>query len=568
MQRIMLVAAAGFAFAGSAVGDPLEDRTAAGRFYLAESWAEAADAYGRLAAANPEFGAYTYFFGVSLAHSGRCAEAVPTLERAIALGAVGGRPSLRRARVELAACAAEGGDAAGAVAHLRVAHERFGFEDFASLRNDPRFASLGSDPAFQDLAGIAAQSGDRVQGWRSDLDRYLALVEARHPNPFHTVGEAAWRAAAASLREDIPTLNDTQVVGRFMQLASMIGDGHTQFIPPLSGEDAFHLLPIWPYAIGDAWYIAAAAPQHRDLVGARIVSMNGMPMGAIDAQVRSMVPQDNAMGARWISAVALQFAEVAALAAPAADPSQVLLEVEAQNGDRRTVTIAAGPIDRDPTTRRSPEGWPSISHGAERPMWLAHANETFFLAPAGRDGVVYAQVNAISDGEHESFTDFSRRLGEAMSERRARTLVLDLRHNNGGNGGLNWTLVREIVRAQRSEPATTLYVIVGRRTFSAGMTLAAMLDTHTNAIFVGEPTGSRPNFYGEDTPFTLPYSGLTGSISSAWFQGGETSDDLRPWIAPDLPAPLTLEDLRAGRDPAMDAIRAHLAERSENDRRN
>jgi hypothetical protein len=568
MQRPLLVVAASIALVGSAAGDPLADRDAAGQLYRAESWAEAADAYARLAADNPAFGAYSYFLGVSLAHSGRCAEAVPTLERAITLGAVGGRPSLRRAYVERAACAAERGDTAAAVANLRTAYERFGFEDFAGLQRDHRFTSLAGDAAFQDLAGLATPAGDRIQGWRSDLDRYVALVEARHPNPFHTVDAATWRAAAASIRADIPVLTDTQVVGRFMQLAAMIGDGHTQFIPPLSGERAFHLLPIWPYFISDAWHIGAAAPEHRDLVGARIVSMNGVPMEEIDAQVRTMIPQDNAMSARWISAIALQFAEVAALAGSSTGASETVLEVETQDGARRAVTIASGPIDRNPTTRWSPPGWPSITDSAELPTWLAHANETFFLAPAGRDGIVYAQVNAIGDGEDESFADYSRRLGEALRERRARTLVLDLRHNNGGNGGLNWTLVREIVRGLRSEPATAFYVIVGRRTFSAGMTLAAMLDTHTNAIFVGEPTGSRPNFYGEDTPFTLPYSGLTGSISSAWFQGGETSDDLRPWIAPDLPAPLTIEDLRTGRDPAMAAIRTHLAERSEDEERN
>ena len=145
-----------------------------------------------------------------------------------------------------------------------------------------------------------------------------------------------------------------------------------------------------------------------------------------------------------------------------------------------------------------------------------------------------------------------------MTEGGFRHLVLDLRHNNGGNGYLNWSLVRELVRTEALDRPDGLFVIVGRRTFSAAMLLSSMLEFHTDAIFVGEPTGSSPQFYGEDTEFQLPYSKLAGSISSRRFQNRFISDDERPWIAPGIVAELTLDDLREGRDPAMQAIRRHL----------
>ena len=94
------------------------------------------------------------------------------------------------------------------------------------------------------------------------------------------------------------------------------------------------------------------------------------------------------------------------------------------------------------------------------------------------------------------------------------------------------------------------------------MLLSSMVEFHTEAIFVGEPTGSSPQFYGEDTHFRLPYSGLTGSISSRWFQNRFISDDERPWIGPDIVAELTLDDVRNGRDPALEAIRQYLADHS------
>jgi hypothetical protein len=71
-------------------------------------------------------------------------------------------------------------------------------------------------------------------------------------------------------------------------------------------------------------------------------------------------------------------------------------------------------------------------------------------------------------------------------------------------------------------------------------------------LFVGEPTGARPNHYGENVEITLPHSGLHVMASALWWQYSVPSDD-RPWIAPDIPAALWSEDDRLRRDPALDA---------------
>ena len=104
-----------------------------------------------------------------------------------------------------------------------------------------------------------------------------------------------------------------------------------------------------------------------------------------------------------------------------------------------------------------------------------------------------------------------------------------------------------------------LFVITGRRTFSAAMNGAADIEANTEAIFVGEPTGSKPNFVGETTIFPLPCSGLKVSISSLYWQRSHAFDD-RTWIAPDLRAEMSSEDYRTNRDPSMEAIHAFIRE--------
>jgi hypothetical protein len=81
------------------------------------------------------------------------------------------------------------------------------------------------------------------------------------------------------------------------------------------------------------------------------------------------------------------------------------------------------------------------------------------------------------------------------------------------------------------------------------------LERETSAIFVGEPTGSRPNFIGERIDFELPYSKLHPNAADL-FRQTAWPDDHRTWTAPDIYAPPTFEAYRRNEDPAIAAILA------------
>lgn len=62
-----------------------------------------------------------------------------------------------------------------------------------------------------------------------------------------------------------------------------------------------------------------------------------------------------------------------------------------------------------------------------------------------------------------------------------------------------------------------LFVIIGRSTFSAAMFLVGDLEEHTRAIFIGEPTGGKPNHFGSKRAWRRP-SGITAN-SDLWPPG-------------------------------------------------
>jgi len=130
-------------------------------------------------------------------------------------------------------------------------------------------------------------------------------------------------------------------------------------------------------------------------------------------------------------------------------------------------------------------------------------------------------------------------------------VVLDLRYNGGGSS----SVLNPFFDAIRARPALNarghLYTLIGRGTFSSAMMNAIHMKTDTNSILLGEPTGGRPNGYGEVRSFTLPNSGLTIQYSTRFFRNWNEGDPES--FPPDVEVIITMDDLLAGRDTVLEA---------------
>jgi hypothetical protein len=82
--------------------------------------------------------------------------------------------------------------------------------------------------------------------------------------------------------------------------------------------------------------------------------------------------------------------------------------------------------------------------------------------------------------------------------------------------------------------------------------LVTELMKYSNATFVGEPTASKGNHYGDSYRIVLPNSKVTLRVSTLWHQYLD-SRDKREMIAPQIPAQLTFADYAAGKDPVLSA---------------
>src|SRR5207237_3217412 len=112
--------------------------------------------------------------------------------------------------------------------------------------------------------------------------------------------------------------------------------------------------------------------------------------------------------------------------------------------------------------------------------------------------------NEVQNKPGERIADFWKGMFSFLNEKPVEYLVIDMRHNGGGNNYLNKPLVHGLIKCEKINKAGRLFVVVGRHTFSAAMNGAVDLERNTEAIFAGEHTGSSPHYVSELSMITLP----------------------------------------------------------------
>jgi hypothetical protein len=191
----------------------------------------------------------------------------------------------------------------------------------------------------------------------------------------------------------------------------------------------------------------------------------------------------------------------------------------------------------------------TASAGFPLPFYRQRRDENYWYAPLAEAGAVFLQYNRCQDSA-EPFTAFAERLFREMDRDPMLRLVVDVRHNAGGDSRVDDALFRGLDARATRFTRGRLFGLIGGETFSSGMWTADDL-RRRGAVLVGTPTGGKPNSYGNVSNFRLPSSDLQVFYSPTLFRLVPDADP--PSVMPDLPVETTVRDYREGRDPLLQA---------------
>ncbi len=393
----------------------------------------------------------------------------------------------------------------------------------------------------------AAGGGGNPAGarWREDLRALVDALKAIHPKLFYKGNEAEVNGLIAAMDARLDTLSDDQVKAGLLRIAAQF-DGHTRIYFGQAAM-AWHLYGLRLYAFSDGLRVIGARPPYEDLLGAKLARIGDVAGDVAMERLRPYVEHDNESWFRFLAPTYLMIPELLAAEGLIIDVKRPNLVFERADGT--TVTIQPEPIGI-----AAYRAWMPLFALPARsePLWLSRKNENFWMTCLEECRTLYIQYNAVQPASgSESLSAFAGRARDLVRSKAIPRVVVDLRHNGGGDNTTYWPLLT-FLQSEEVNQAGRLYVITGRNTFSAAANFAAELERSTRATFVGEPMGGSPNLYGDTRTASLPNSKIEVWVSARYWQKS-APDDARESIEPARPALLSSADWFAGRDPALTA---------------
>jgi len=494
--------------------------------------------------------------GFALREAGHPEESVVWFERALELGG-----NSNTDMYNLACIYAVTGKTEKALEWLERSLDA-GFVEDETILGDSDMDSLRKLPRFKAITGLYPPDGlSRDDKWRYDLDFFARRMERMHWDLYAKISKDEFAREVTAIKDAVPGLTESQVRARLRKVLERVGDGHTLMRARMEGDTVSVRYPLDLYRFTDGIFVRGVPKEHERALGCRVVKLGSLTADAAYVAMKAYLSVDNEMGYRDYVGSALVSPDILEGIGAVKAGENLVLTLEKPGAKAFTMSV---PVARYVASTLSGPRLPGYVYANEAskaplPFWQKNAGTTLWFEHDAARKLVYAWVGAVDDMEGKTFEQFCTELFGFINSNGVENLVLDLRMNGGGNTGVVLPLIHGLVKCDAVNKEGHLFVITGRRTFSAAMNTCSLIELHTEALFVGEPTGSKPNFVGESTSFVLPCNRYRVYCSSRYWQH-VVSEDKRPWIAPDLVAEPAFGDYAANRDPVMEAIWKRLGQ--------
>jgi hypothetical protein len=394
-------------------------------------------------------------------------------------------------------------------------------------------------------------------------------ILARHPKPFRLHSRAEFQSVIDALLHRTSDVSEAEAFIAMSRIVGMLPDGHSWVSVDDNSLLFSKAIPLRFWQFSDGVYVRAAAPEFGDLVGAKIVAINRVPIAKAWNRIRDAVG-----GGEQVSATRAQiYLEIPAFLAAlklARTEDEAVFTFRLKSGASIKRTIAARQYENYSDVWNSsaqwttPKGWIE-PEGAKQALWFGRRELAFWSSYFPESKTLYAAFNkATVDPDNpwnpveDKYRPFLAELFKRAQQNDVDRLIIDLRNNNGGDSALWQPLVHHIIRAERLYEPGRLFVVTSRLTESAAVAWAAKIDMHSPALFVGEPTANPPNFDNDPAgwhreSYHIPGSAVNFRIANMIEYWSDTSDD-RNALYPDIPVAMSWSDFANGHDPVLRAI--------------
>ena len=384
-------------------------------------------------------------------------------------------------------------------------------------------------------------------------------------NSYSTLDRGTYQQAVAALQSRITTATDPEFYIGLAQLVAMSGDMHTNLVP--GGVFGYPVMSLTFRWLDDGLFVTTAAQPYAQTLGARVMSVNGMPIDQVVQLIGTSFAWANN---QWLHAtVESRLPNLFLLEGLDIVPyksTSVPMTFQTLDGNQFNVTIAA-----NATNQPIVSGLPGPT-----PDYLQNPNSYYWYEYVAANRMIYAKYNVCEDDPNGiSVAAYSSQILATLDSNPVDTVAIDFRGNGGGNEYLLYPLgvgLFQRLPKLSANPNFRIYLVIDKGSFSSGMYtpmafksgfLASvegiqMPDTTGIMFVIGEPTGGKPIGFGDTLDFTLPYSQAPGYYSTDFIDQDEGVIPDLPSFNPDISVNTRSTDYFAGNDPVMAAMLARF----------
>jgi hypothetical protein len=381
--------------------------------------------------------------------------------------------------------------------------------------------------------------------WSEDINYLSSELPKKHKNLFFQKNEDEFFKEIAIIKESINTLSDYEIKLQITKIVASIGDAHTSVPLPIN-----LLLTLEFYWFSDGIYVIAAPLEYKHILYCKITKVNKTPIEGVINILSSIISYENETYLKSQLPKYLPAIELLYDLGLVNDIDSLELTFEDKSKKIRTLEIKSLPL------RESREKLSSINNdvisNSNLPLYRRYSDKNYWFEYIDTYKTVFFKYNACRDMLSKDVATFCTELIQFIKDHDLEKLVIDLRNNFGGNSSLLDPFIENIKHCSKINKKGSIFVIIGRETFSSALLNAFSLKFNTSAIFLGEPSGGKPNCYGEVQRFKLKNSGLTVCYSTEYYKIIE--DDFMPSLMPDVNVALTIQDYISNEDPCLKYI--------------
>lgn len=337
--------------------------------------------------------------------------------------------------------------------------------------------------------------------WIEDIKFIQQELPVRHVNLFSTISQQEFDFEIENLIENAPQLDENEIICDLMKFFAKIGDSHTG-IHNEYNMSKFTIAPLKYEVFDDGIYIVDIIESGQNYLKQKIVSINDVPIDDVYEKLSQILPHENDYFLKSSIPNFLRLYEI--LEALEITGSKNSYQLTIGNGETFQVK-GDMPISTDFISGYLPDNIP---------LYLQH-NDTNYWYKIIDNNIVYLQYNQCVEMPEISFEEFNRQMFSNLENLEIEKFIIDLRLNTGGSSLLIAPLIEELKK--HNELEGKIYGCISCKTFSAGLWNAIQLKEELGAVLVGEPTGGKPNHFGEVRELILPNTGLKVRYSTKYF---------------------------------------------------